>query len=219
MKLFNTDSVLFRIMELLRELALMNVLFLLCCIPIVTIGASYKALLACCFDLEYGEGRFSAAFFIRKFKENAGKSIRIWIPGCLVILLLGYNLSFCMGISGKAVRFAGVGVYAVLMIWCCGVLQYYFAFLARESEGNGKELKNSMILALAKYPAVVLMTVCSASAGVILLLPAAWVLRLLPLILFFWFSSPALVCARLIGKTAAPYYPELFRSRGQNSSK
>ena len=44
-RFFGTDSPSFRFMTILLELAEINLLFLLCSIPIVTIGAAYSAML------------------------------------------------------------------------------------------------------------------------------------------------------------------------------
>ena len=59
-RFFGTDSPLFRFMTILLELAEINLLFLLCSIPIVTIGAAYSAMLHSLYGMhKYGEGCFS----------------------------------------------------------------------------------------------------------------------------------------------------------------
>ena len=43
-RFFGTDSPLFRFMTILLELAEINLLFILCSLPVVTMGASYVAM-------------------------------------------------------------------------------------------------------------------------------------------------------------------------------
>ena len=42
--LFNMDNAFWRTMGKIADLIILNILFIICCIPIVTIGASYTAL-------------------------------------------------------------------------------------------------------------------------------------------------------------------------------
>ena len=46
-KLFDQDNMFFAIMGVLFDLIILNVLTLLCCLPVVTAGASFAAAVAC----------------------------------------------------------------------------------------------------------------------------------------------------------------------------
>ena len=69
-RLFGQDSALFRFLQILMNLAIMNVLFLLTSIPVITMGAAYTALLSCVFDLLMEEGEFSAKFYYKNFRHE-----------------------------------------------------------------------------------------------------------------------------------------------------
>ena len=69
-RLFGQDSALFRFLQILMNLAIMNVLFLLTSIPVITMGAAYTALLSCVFDLLMEEGEFSAKFYYKNFRKS-----------------------------------------------------------------------------------------------------------------------------------------------------
>ena len=70
-RFFGTDSPSFRFMTILLELAEINLLFLLCSIPIVTIGAAYSAMLHSLYGMhKYGEGCFSVKMFFRVFRSS-----------------------------------------------------------------------------------------------------------------------------------------------------
>ena len=51
MKLFSPDSKFMRAMSRLGDLLLLNLVFLLCCLPLVTVGAAQTALYTVCFRL------------------------------------------------------------------------------------------------------------------------------------------------------------------------
>ena len=56
MKLFSPDSKFMRAMSMLGDLLLLNLIFLICCVPIVTIGAASTALYTVAFRMARGTG-------------------------------------------------------------------------------------------------------------------------------------------------------------------
>lgn len=90
-RFFGTDSPSFRFMTILLELAEINLLFLLCSIPIVTIGAAYSAMLHSLYGMhKYGEGCFSVKMFFRVFRRSLKPLIPAWcvIVICYILLSL-----------------------------------------------------------------------------------------------------------------------------------
>ena len=65
-------------LELLADLAILNVLFLLCCLPVVTAGASLAGLNYAAEKLRRQEGRPAANFF-RGFRVNFRQATIFWI--------------------------------------------------------------------------------------------------------------------------------------------
>ena len=96
-RFFGTDSPLFRFMTILLELAEINLLFILCSLPVVTMGASYAAMTDSMNEMHvHGEGCFSAKRFFQVFK----KSLKPMIPIGTVILVccigLGFNVNYVL---------------------------------------------------------------------------------------------------------------------------
>lgn len=209
-RFFDQDTPLFKIMSMLLELAENNVMFLLLSIPIVTMGTAYTSMLACCFDMEEEEGRFSLSFFLRTFRRILRPSLIIWMIGVVVEGLLLYNMMFWWANLSGGIRILCCGVYLVLFLWIGGVLQFLFAFLARTGEWKGFYLKNSMLLSAAKFPMVILIMLLTFSPLTILMMTGAVLLRVLPLILLFWFSCPTFVSTILLSRILKPLFPELF---------
>ena len=82
-RFLGTDSPLFRFMTILLELAEINLLFILCSLPVVTMGASYATMTDSMNEMHvHGEGCFTAKRFFQVFK----KSLKPMIPIGTVIL-------------------------------------------------------------------------------------------------------------------------------------
>jgi uncharacterized membrane protein YesL len=79
------DNPVIRILNRCTDLVVLNLLFLLCCIPVVTIGAATTAMASVTLrSVRYGDGYVVQNFF-RAFRENFRQSTRLW----LLILLFG----------------------------------------------------------------------------------------------------------------------------------
>ena len=76
----------------MADLILLNLIFLLCCIPVVTIGPAITALYAVSLrSVRYGDGYVIQTFF-RSFKQNFKQSFVVGMSG---LLLLACFLSIC----------------------------------------------------------------------------------------------------------------------------
>lgn len=184
-RFFGTDSPSFRFMTILLELAEINLLFLLCSIPIVTIGAAYSAMLHSLYGMhKYGEGCFSVKMFFRVFRRSLKPLIPAWCVIVICYILLGCNINYIINNTQGMIRFIGCGVYIVLLLFVSGIMQYLSIFVALSEKWNRDFLKNSFLLTLAKFPVVILTSLLSMSVFIVALFPVSMMLRLLPLVTF-----------------------------------
>ena len=210
-RFFGTDSPSFRFMTILLELAEINLLFLLCSIPIVTIGAAYSAMLHSLYGMhKYGEGCFSVKMFFRVFRRSLKPLIPAWCVIVICYILLGCNINYIINNTQGMIRFIGCGVYIVLLLFVSGIMQYLSIFVALSEKWNRDFLKNSFLLTLAKFPVVILTSLLSMSVFIVALFPVSMMLRLLPLVILFWIVCPAYVCVGTHMRVLKPLFPELF---------
>ena len=211
-KIFGQDSGLFKFLQVLMNLAIMNVLFLLTSIPIVTTGAAYTALLSCVFDLLLEEGEFSAKFFLKKFREVWKPASLIGTISLIVLAILGHHAALFF-LSDSSVRLIASGLYFALFIWVFGLMIYQFAMLARGNGWRKEMLKDGALLALAKFPVYIAVLLLTASPLTIIMMPASSLISMLPIVLLFWISCPAMAGGWMIKRFLEKIYPELFRKR------
>lgn len=183
-KLFSMDSPLMRKLSHFPDLILLNLLWLLCSIPIVTAGAAGVALHAVLQQYVAGEENGIIRPFFRAFRNNFKQSTRLWLP---LIPILGLLLLDLLFLEEKAVGaqlllwipFLLIGAIVLILI------SYALPMIARYENDTKTIISNSFLLfSLHFLPSLV----------VILLNVLPWALLLLFPDVFLHTSVLWLIC-------------------------
>lgn len=147
MKFFSVDSPFYRFITKFWDLVQLNFFWLLCSLPIVTIGASTVA--ACSVALKMAEdteGYIARAFF-KAFKEN----LKCGIPLGILALVAAYAvyLDFQFWNATESALFLVMGIVAVFVFSISFI--YAFPLMARYENTFFKTLKNSQEIALRYF--------------------------------------------------------------------
>ena len=94
MNLFNEDNFLNIGLNKIGDVVVCNLLFVLCSIPIFTIGPALTALYHCMLRSVKGNLNGAARTFFRSFKENFFQSLAAWLLFLLLLLILLLNIRF-----------------------------------------------------------------------------------------------------------------------------
>ena len=73
------DSPVMRFLSRLCDLIILNLLCIVCCIPIITAGASITALFSVTLKMVKGEESYIAKGFFKGFKDNFKQATIIWL--------------------------------------------------------------------------------------------------------------------------------------------
>lgn len=165
MKFFSVDSPFYKFISKLWDIVQLNFLWLLCCIPVVTAGASTVA--ACSVALKMAEDTegYIARSFFKAFRENLKKGI----PLGLLTLVAAYAvyLDFQFWNATESVGFLIMGMIAAV-VFIMGLL-YAYPLMARYENTFMKTLKNSYDISV-KYFLRTLMMVFILALEIVLFL-------------------------------------------------
>jgi uncharacterized membrane protein YesL len=203
MKIFSYDSKFSQLLLKLCYACYLNLLWLVCSLPIVTVGASTTALYYSCLKIVRDEDSHVGACFFRSFRENFRQATALW----LILLLCGgaavFDAWLFLRLPG-ALRFLSL-VFALLFLLVLLTASMLFPLLSQFRNGNRNSLKNALALSLGYLPRSFLL----AAMGVF---PFFLLWRNLYLFLsvgFLWvalyFSAAAYLGARILKKVFAPY--------------
>ena len=156
--LFNADGPVLQFVNKIVYSVYLNILWFLCCIPVITVGASTTALFYVTLKISKNEeGNITKAFF-RSFRQNFRQGTLIW----LILLAAGIIL----GVDGYVLyhmRFENLfwtlctAVFCVAAIAYAIVLMYIFPLLARFDNTTGAMFKNALFIGVRFLFCTVLM--------------------------------------------------------------
>lgn len=154
----NINSPFFQFMNTLAEYILLNFLWLICCIPIVTIGASTTALYYVTMQTAREEHGYIARGFFRSFKENFKQSTIIWLIMFFIGAILTFNVSFWFTMKSTIGNILGTLVSVALLIYIF-TLFYVFPLLSRFNNTVKQTMKNALFISLQNLKQTLIITV------------------------------------------------------------
>lgn len=167
---FSVENKLFYNIGKVTDVLWISLLWVVCTLPIVTLGPSLTALyytVKKC--IREREERMTEKFF-QNFRENfkTAMTAGIFMEALLFLLWLGCDvMAKLAGTEGKSMAVALTYTFFVLFLFLIGVMCYTFPLLARFEFRAGELLAVSFQMAVRHFPVTVLMT-AMVSAAVIL---------------------------------------------------
>lgn len=154
-KLFGIDSPLFRMMSLIGDLMLLNLMWLISSIPLITIGASTTALLYTGMRLARGRDGYVVKNFWKSFRQNFRQSTIIFLILAVLGGGLGYAGWFWMNQDSGMGRVLAVITICLLIVYLIEVL-FVFATQARFANTILNTMKNALIMGIQNFPLTLL---------------------------------------------------------------
>ena len=125
--IFSYDSKLMQMLDTLGNTIILTFLFVLCCVPVVTIGAAFTALFSACRAQTRGKACFRAYF--SAFKANFLKATGLWLLlGSLIYLCIGAAIRLYNMDGSLAVFIMSIVAGALLLNLLTACLLFYSRF-------------------------------------------------------------------------------------------
>lgn len=204
---FSPDSKFFVFCSRLVELVKINLLWLLCCLPLVTAGAGTTAMLTCLYAWKDNEPCGGKVFF-RSFKSCFGRATGLWL-GILVfgaMLAADYYIVAYMDFPGRMAVIGLIFFVAFALVFFSGMV---FPLLSQFPMGMKDTLINAVLLSIAHLPKMLLVTAMNLMpVALAILLPQVFILTG-----FVWllcgFTLIALYDIKLLERIFAPFREEV----------
>lgn len=202
-RIFSLDSPLFTFLSKVADLILLNILTVICCLPIITVGASMTALHYVVLKMVRDEESYIVRSFFKSFKQNFKQATIIW----LILLLVGAVLiGDIIILNFSTIRFSNwirVALFTVIVIVLLATM-HVFPVLSRFDNTIKNTFKNSFFMGILTFPKTILMLICWIAPLVI----AAFIVQATPIVFMLGISAPAYLCAMLYNKTFKRFEPE-----------
>lgn len=205
-ELFNYDGGLMKLLNLVANLFILNLLFLFTCIPIVTIGPALTALYSATLKMARNEESYVSKNYFVAFKENFKISILSWLIllGVLLVSFVDYRISQAM--ENQVGRFLETSSL-VLLFLSFVVALFLFPYISRFENTLKYSFKSAVFMAIASLPSTILLIAITSIFAAIsyYVLPAHYTILIW---LFFGFSFLAFIHSIIFKKVFAKYEPK-----------
>lgn len=200
---FNPDSKLMTFCGKLVDLTRINLLWLVCCLPVFTIGASTTAMLTALYAFRAGEPCGGKLFFAA-FRKTFGKATVLWLAIVFFGFVLGldYYLVAHLDFPGRMAVIGVIFFFAALLLFA---FELMFPLLSQFPGSIRDLVVNAVLLILSNLPKLLLVTAMNLLPGLLfLLLPQVFLL-----LGFFWlicgFALVALYDISVLERIFAPF--------------
>lgn len=178
--LFNYDNPIWRIVGRIWDLFVLNLLWVICSLPIVTFGASTTAMYYC--TMKIAKDRDSGGMlmmFFHSFKDNIKQSTVIWIIMAVTGGILLFDIrffGFYAPIQNSAVRMVIFTITCFLMLLWIFIFLYIFPIQAKFVNS----VKQTFKLALLMSVKHLVRTIIILAGSVIILVAVYFLIMKLP---------------------------------------
>ncbi len=221
------DNVVLRFLNKLTDLMVLNILFIICSLPVFTLGASLTAMHTVNLkSVRYGDGYVIKRFF-KAFRENFKQSTIAWLLFLALGLLLFFDIRFWQsdalpqallsyGRVMTAVSYAIAFTLVVLATWL-------FPVIAKMRDPLHTQISNSFKMAVGFLP----YTAICVAIEVLAVYAAIHNLGMMMMMLVFGFALVSYICSffiykvfsKLITEESSGYEDLLYEPETEDRSK
>lgn len=178
---FTSKEKIFHFFNKLTDLVILNFLFIITSLPIITIGTSCTALYQTLLQLINNTESYIMHDYFSAWKANLKASTILWIPCMIFIILSAANLSILplMPQSTKSIFLLPIQLLFLFLLY--GLLLYSFVLPSPYRDTLKNTLRNALLISFRYLPFTVLCVCINALPfALIVLLPklTSWIISL-----------------------------------------
>ena len=192
MGIFSPDGALARLLNTLGNLIVLNILTIICCVPVFTAGAAMTALYTMVMRMVRKEDGKIISEYFKAFKVN-------WLIFGGLIAFMTFDIWLLRSITGTFGMAYRVILFVIVLVFAM-ILIHIFAVQARFDNTMKNTAKNALLFCVGKLPQAVLMLLLTLIPAVHLTISY----RFVSVDFLIGLSGPAYL--------AAIYFADLFKN-------
>lgn len=198
MKVFNFEGPVFTFLSRLADLIWLNLLFIICCIPVVTIGAAATSLYYVTLKMVKDEEGYITRSYFKAFRDNFVQATIIWLIflAVIVVMFLDFRIAkvgdLASLVESNRINDVVIVAVGVMSIVIGMTFTYVFPLLARFDNTVINTVRNAFLISIRHLPYTFLMMI----------------IQVVPVVLIWFF--PALLILVLVMFSAVAYINSKF---------
>ncbi|WP_018590914.1 YesL family protein [Terrisporobacter glycolicus] len=154
--LFRYDNKFFEILGKITDIVILNLLCIISCLPIVTIGASITATYSVAMKMTKDEETYIVKEFIRSFKENFKTSSIVWITMIVIGGVLMFDFYMSRFVSNESISKILQFIFTMISIIYTFTLTYVFPIISKFENTIKNTMINSVLISIQNLPYTVI---------------------------------------------------------------
>lgn len=168
--LFNPDNKFFTSMGKVADFMILNFICIICCLPIITAGASITAMYYMTLKMARNEETYIVKGFFHSFRENLKQSTIIHVIMLLIGIILAFDFYFTRIMRGQGTFYTVLTyVFMLGIIVYLMVLTYIYPVLAKFYNSVKQTFRNALLMSIRHLPSTILMIAITASPVILML--------------------------------------------------
>ena len=201
--IFNLDNGIMRFFSRVIDIVILNLLFIICCIPIVTIGASLTAMYSITLKMVRNEESHIIREFLKSFKQNFRQGTILGAIAIIIAFFITIDLRI-IAIGYDNLKVLEMLCYAVA-IWSYIIFLYAFPISARFIYTTKEVFKNSFMISIVNLKWTLLLILFNVPLVIMLLYSGVSMLLLFTILIICGFSGLALIQSFIFRKIFEKY--------------
>lgn len=140
------------------DIILLNILFLICSLPLITIGASLTALFSVTLKLVRDEETYIVTSFFKSLKSNFKISTVIWMIIVLIGVIFVADFKIIPMIFPKGAFLLQILLLFVIILYLI-ITFFIFPYIARFEDTLKNTIKNAFLIGIVNFPYFFMMLV------------------------------------------------------------
>lgn len=149
---FSMDGKFFVFVNKLTDLIILNILFIITCLPIITIGTSFTALYQTTMRIANNTESYITKDYVRYWKQNLKQGTLLWIPALALLTLSLLNLCLLPNMPPTLYRTVSLYMQLVLLFLLCGILLHIFSLPEEYRCSLSTTIRNASLIAFKHLP-------------------------------------------------------------------
>ena len=201
--IFNYDNPVWRFIGKFWDVIMLSVLWMVCSIPVVTIGASTTAMYYVTLKLVRDEDGYTFRSFFKSFKENFKQSTIIWLIFLVAGIVLGVDVFFFLRVfnGSQNVRTIMLAIFMAMSFLYFAMFTFVFPLQARFYNPVKRTIFNAFFMSIRHLFQTIGMLVID--VGVVFL-----AFTYLPQIILFGVALIAFLNSYILASIFKKYMPE-----------
>lgn len=171
-----------RFLSAMGDLIIANLLFLICALPVITIGPALSAVSKVMYELSEHTCDNVPKTFFAAFKANFKAALIAWFVAIVCFALLAVHLFLITSIKPGSLQTILLCIWVFVLLFLTAILSYLFPLISRYENTLFQHLRNAMLLSVGRFPRTLLMILLNIFPIILFVLVPAVFFYLIP----FW---------------------------------